>query len=52
MLRPPGKSTFQRVELPAGCAVSFRLPGFASFQPRQVGVGFGDAAVFESFLIL
>lgn len=43
---PPGKDTLQTVEWPVGCAVCSRFPTLVSW------VGFGDTAVFESFLLV
>lgn len=53
MFRPmeaPRKATLQPVGLPAGCAVLSRSP--ASGAVTRAGLGLGDAAVFESFLLL
>lgn len=45
---PPGKDTFQPVELLQ--AMPYTLPTLVNCHPRCLG--FGDVAVFESYLLL
>ena len=46
----PGRDTLRSVVLPAGCTACSRFPALARHHP--LGMTFGGATVFESFLLL